>query len=516
MMSKSPGTNGAGSTAKFAIDVTGIWPESRSFDDVGYGPVPAQWRGTCQTGQEFNATGCKRKIIGAWWFTGGMSDEALKGDYMSLKDLGGHETHVALTIAGSRVPGASYGGLAAGVARGGAPRARLAIYKVLWGRRGRGSDAVILAAIDHAINDGVDVLSLSLGSAGTEIVRSLNAVQRGISVVFAAGNDGPVPQTVTNASRNVTGKIVLCYAPAATSITLPKDALSMAINRTIEAGVKGLIFAQYAVNSLGGLAACNGVMPHVLVDFELAHRILSYRDITENPVVKVSPTMSVVGNGVLSPRVASFSSRGPSPAFPGILKPDIAAPGVGILAAERNSYVFKSGTSVACPHVSAVTALLKSVHPDWSPAMIKSAIVTTGLYITKSFLVLVVASVTDRFGMPIQAEGVPRKLADPFDFGGGHMDPVRAVDPGLVYDADAKEYNKFFNCTLGLLKGCESYNLHLNLPSIIVPNLKEKVMVRRIVTNVGPSEATYRATLEAPTGVVIERKVIQDFIADTS
>jgi subtilisin family serine protease len=59
-------------------------------------------------------------------------------------------------------------------------------------------------------------------------------------------------------------------------------------------------------------------------------------------------------------------------------QPDITAPGVSILAAQRGSYVFKSGTSMACPHVSAVTALIKSVHPDWSPAMIKSAIVTTG------------------------------------------------------------------------------------------------------------------------------------------
>lgn len=105
--------------------------------------------------------------------------------------------------------------------------------------------------------------------------------------------------------------------------------------------------------------------------------------------------------------------------------------------------------------------------------------------------------------MPIQAEGVPRKLADPFDFGGGHMDPDRAVDPGLVYDVDAKEYNKFFNCTLGLLDGCESYQLNLNLPSIAVPNLKDNVTVSRTVTNVGPVEATYRVVVEAPAGVAV-------------
>jgi hypothetical protein len=105
--------------------------------------------------------------------------------------------------------------------------------------------------------------------------------------------------------------------------------------------------------------------------------------------------------------------------------------------------------------------------------------------------------------MPIQAEGVPRKLADPFDFGGGHMDPDRAADPGLVYDVDAREYNKFFNCTLGLFDDCESYQLNLNLPSIAVPDLKNNVTVRRTVMNVGPAEATYQVAVEAPAGVAV-------------
>jgi hypothetical protein len=111
--------------------------------------------------------------------------------------------------------------------------------------------------------------------------------------------------------------------------------------------------------------------------------------------------------------------------------------------------------------------------------------------------------VTDLFGMPIQAEGVPRKLADPFDFGGGHINPDKAADPGLVYDVDVMEYNKFFNCTMGLLDDCQSIQLNLNLPSIAVPDLKNQVTVWRTITNVGPVEATYRADVEAPAGVVV-------------
>uniref|UniRef100_A0A453NPC8 Subtilisin-like protease n=1 Tax=Aegilops tauschii subsp. strangulata TaxID=200361 RepID=A0A453NPC8_AEGTS len=363
--------------AKYGEDViigvidSGIWPESRSFDDSGYGPVPARWKGTCQAGQQFDATSCNRKIIGARWFSDDMSDEELKAEYMSPRDLSGHGTHVASTIAGGQVSNVSYGGLAAGVARGGAPRARLAIYKVLWGPRGSGSHAGVLAALDHAIDDGVDVLSLSLGQAGSELFETLHAVERGISVVFSAGNGGPVPQTAWNAvpwvttvaastidrtfptlislgnkqmlmgqslhnnasmnisdfkalvytrscsmqslaSSNITGKIVLCYAPAEAAITPPRLALPIVINRTMEAGAKGLIFAQYDANILDILTMCKGNMACVVVDFEIAHTILTYLDKTKNPVMKVSRAMSVIGNQVLSPMVASFSSRGPS------------------------------------------------------------------------------------------------------------------------------------------------------------------------------------------------------------
>lgn len=179
--------------------VTGIWPTSRSFDDNGYGPVPARWKGKCQTGAEFNTTSCNRKIIGARWYSSGVPDESLKGDYMSPRDLNGHGTHTASTIAGKQVWNASHhrSGLAAGVARGGAPRARLAVYKACWGTAGTCSAAAVLAAVDDAINDGVDVLSLSLG-IGSDIPGTLHAVASGMTVVFAGGNAGPAPQTVEN------------------------------------------------------------------------------------------------------------------------------------------------------------------------------------------------------------------------------------------------------------------------------------------------------------------------------
>lgn len=163
--------------------------------------MPARWRGICQTGAAFDATSCNRKIIGARWYTGGIDAENLKGEYMSARDLNGHGTHTASTIAGGRVRNVSYGGLGSGVARGGAPRARLAVYKACWGPVGNNqcSDAALLAAIDDAIKDSVDVLSLSLGGSD-EVPGTLHAVAKGISVVFSGGNNGPAPQTVLNAA----------------------------------------------------------------------------------------------------------------------------------------------------------------------------------------------------------------------------------------------------------------------------------------------------------------------------
>jgi subtilisin family serine protease len=108
---------------------------------------------------------------------------------------------VASTIAGSEVRNVSFGGLAAGVEHR-APR--MAIYKACWDDMNGGgatcSTASILTAIDDAINDGVDVLSLSLRFIDEEIPGTLHAVARGITVVFAAGKEGPDAKTVSNVS----------------------------------------------------------------------------------------------------------------------------------------------------------------------------------------------------------------------------------------------------------------------------------------------------------------------------
>lgn len=178
-------------------------------------PIPSTWKGKCVKGEKFDpATACNRKLIGARYYLKGFEEENgplnMSGnpEYRSPRDFLGHGTHTASTAVGSIVKNASFFGLGQGTARGGAPRARLAVYKVCWGKdlNGKCSEADILAAFEDALHEGVHIISASFGEspplrpffASNAAIGSFHAMQLGITVVFAAGNDGPDPSLVTN------------------------------------------------------------------------------------------------------------------------------------------------------------------------------------------------------------------------------------------------------------------------------------------------------------------------------
>ncbi|KAJ4907119.1 Subtilisin-like serine endopeptidase family protein [Raphanus sativus] len=434
-----------GSETIIGILDTGIWPDSKSFDDNGLGPIPTRWKGRCVSGEGFNASSCNRKLIGAKYYAKGLLEkyngtykEAEKHEIISPLDIDGHGTHCASTAVGSFVKNASYFGLGSGTARGSAPRARIASYKVCWNKKEGCFIPDILKAIDHAIRDGVDVLSLSLASTiplDFEVDRSdfaigaFHAVMKGIPVVCGGGNDGPHAQTISNVApwiitvaattmdrefftpitlgNNVTilgqealytgkevgftdiiymddltaddfkagkakGKILFSFETKPTNPADPADIEDF----TKSNGVVGLIIASQPYDSIQ-----SGTMdvPYVYVDFEIGMDIMLYLQTTKFPKAKISPTKSFVGRP-FSTKVARFSSRGPNSISPAILKPDLAAPGSGILAAvpSEEGYGFKTGTSMATPIISGIVALLRQKHPDWSPAAIRSALVTTG------------------------------------------------------------------------------------------------------------------------------------------
>uniref|UniRef100_A0A0E0GX90 Subtilisin-like protease n=1 Tax=Oryza nivara TaxID=4536 RepID=A0A0E0GX90_ORYNI len=482
--------NGLLAKAKYGEDIiigvldTGITPESPSFTDDGYGPPPSKWKGICQVGPSFEAKSCNRKLIGARWY---IDDDTLssmsKNEILSPRDVEGHGTHTASTAGGNIVHNASILGLATGTVRGGAPRARVAMYKICWSGSGC-SAAVQLKALDDAVYDGVDAQSFVLSRQTTS---QLSEIQ-----VFE-GDDC----NADNINSTVKGKTVFCFG---TKLD-PEPDINSIIKVTGEKGGTGVIMPKYNTDTLLQDSPLTLPIPFVVVDYEIAYRIYQYYT-NENDgtaKVKISLTQTTIGK-VTAPKVAAFSSRGPSSIYPGVIKPDIAAVGVTILAAAPKDFIdlgipyhFESGTSMACPHVSGIVAVLKSLHPEWSPAALKSAIMTTAL-------------TYDNNGMPIKANGRVEKIADPFDYGAGFINPNMAADPGLIYDISASDYLKFFNCMGGLGSGdnCTTVKgslADLNLPSIAIPNLKTFQVATRTVTNVGQGNAVYKAFLQPPVGI---------------
>ncbi|KAJ7966548.1 Subtilisin-like protease [Quillaja saponaria] len=570
---------------------TGVWPELKSFDDTGLGPIPSGWKGLCETGKNFNSSSCNRKLIGARFFSKGYEaafgpiDE--KTESKSPRDDDGHGTHTSTTAAGSAVPGASLFGYASGTARGMATQARVATYKVCWLGGCFSSD--IAAAVDKAIEDGVNILSLSIGGGLSDYYRDIVAIGAfkatalGILVSCSAGNGGPSPESLTNVApwittvgagtldrdfpdyvslgngkkytgvslykgkplsdslvpivyaRNVSdsssgnlcttgsliptkvsGKIVICDRGGN-----PRVEKGIVVK---EAGGIGMILANSEYYG-EELVADSHALPAAAVGQKSGDAIKNYVSSNPNPVATIAVGGTQLGVQP-SPVVAAFSSRGPNPVTPKLLKPDIVAPGVNILAGWTGAvgptglltdtrhvpFNIISGTSMSCPHVSGLAALLKAAHSGWSPATIKSALMTTAYRTYKS-------------GEIIQdvATGQP---ATPFDYGAGHVDPVAALDPGLVYDATVEDYLGFL-CALNYssfqIKGttssdftCDSrknYRVEdFNYPSFAVPletasgkkggsGASATVKYTRTLTNVG-TPATYKVSLSSQTPAV--------------
>lgn len=94
--------------------IAGIWPESPSFQDDGYGPPPSKWKGICRIGDSFGPEKCNGKIIGARWYTAGVDKALLNGEFLSPRDANDHGTHTASTAAGNLVHNVSLHGLASG------------------------------------------------------------------------------------------------------------------------------------------------------------------------------------------------------------------------------------------------------------------------------------------------------------------------------------------------------------------------------------------------------------------
>jgi subtilisin family serine protease len=574
-------SNDGGTGAVIAVVDTGVYPKNRrSFTaDPSLPPPPSTFRGHCISTPSFNATAyCNNKLVGAKYFCRGY--EAALGhpidemqESKSPLDTEGHGTHTASTAAGSAVPGANLFGYANGTAQGMAVRAHIAIYKVCWAKGCYDSD--ILAGMDEAIADRVNVISLSLGGRSEQLyneptsVGAFNAIRRGIFVSAAAGNDGPDMSTANNlapwmvtvgassinrrfpanvilgngetyvgtslySGRNTAASLIpLVYSGDAGSRLCEPGKLSrnIVIGKIVLCEIGYAPAQEAAVQQAGGVGAIvpsrnvygqfflssPDLIPASTVTFADANAIYSYTQSAANPVARIEFRGTMISQSPYAPRVAAFSSRGPNRFVAEILKPDIIAPGIDILAAwtgenspsslsidtRRVEFNIISGTSMACPHVSGIAAMLKVARPDWSPTAIKSAMMTTAYEV-------------DNGGNAIMSS-VNGRAAGPFELGSGHVDPNNALDPGLVYNATADDYIAFL-CGLGYTPnqiaiftrdGTTTYCSRrppigdLNYPafSMVFARSGGQVTQRRTVTNVGANtNAVYDVTITAPPG----------------
>ncbi|KAH0680429.1 hypothetical protein KY284_021514 [Solanum tuberosum] len=487
---------------------TGVWPESRSYKDDGMTEIPSRWKGICEPGQEFNASMCNNKLIGVRYFNKGIkaANPNITISMNSGRDTQGHGTHTSSTIGGNYVEGASFFGYATGTARGVAPRARLAMYKVIFDEGLFASD--VLAGMDQAVADGVDVISISMGFDNVPLyedpiaIASFGAMEKGVLVSASAGNAGVTPGILHNG-------IPWLLTTAAGSIDRVLSGKLTLGNGQVITG-----WSMYPVSALVN------EFPLIYNDPEDGAAVISYAKSGAKPVASISFQQTFV-RSTPAPVVATYTSRGPSPSYQGILKPDIMAPGSLVLASWiPNSYTVSiypdiglssefamvSGTSMACPHSSGIAALLKGAHPEWSPAAIRSAMITSAINI-------------DNTNSPIKDSGLNYSIATPLAMGAGLVNPNFALNPGLIYDATPQDYinllcamkfthKQILTITRSSTYTCQNASSDLNYPSFIALYTNETTatlsqMFVRTVTNVGNGPANYSINMVVPSNTNI-------------
>jgi hypothetical protein len=577
------GPTRAGDGIIIGIIDSGIWPESLSFSDrtgvngnatkdgkLDYGQIPG-WHGKCTPGEQFTAANCNQKLIGAQYFNTAMGGDAginasRPWEFNSPRDYNGHGTHTSATAGGNWNTPTSGPAAIFGPVNGTAPHARVAMYKALWstedGSEASGRVSDLVAAIDQAVADGVDVINYSISGTRTNFldpaeVAFLFAADAGVFVSASAGNSGPTTGTVAHPSpwtatvaagthnRDGRGSVTLgngatyqgaslatpvgpaplinaetaglpdadatkaglCYSANDNADKPVLDPAKVAGKIVVcDRGITARVEKSLAVKEAGGVGMIlvNTSPSSLNADFHYVPTV--HLADTDRAAVKayaaVGGATATINQATLvynvpAPLTASFSSRGPLIAGGGdLLKPDLIAPGQDIVAAVAPpgngglSFNVYSGTSMSAPHVAGLAALLRQLHRDWSPLMIKSALMTTA------------SNVLD---------GPDTNSVVIFRQGAGHVQPNKATDPGLVYESGINDWLAMLcGATTGVTQSfCNSlvaagYSLDVsdtNTPSVAIGDLLHSQTVKRTVTNVGGSTATYSANLTGLAGL---------------
>ncbi len=512
----APARSRGGAGVVVGVVDTGIWPESPLFASSGsLGTSPRRFHGECRGGEGFATASCNGKLVGARWFVHGFGEDGLgTSSSLSPRDDHGHGTEVASIVAGNSGVSIQARGQRAATYSGLAPQARLAVYKACWTAPDPSDDgcatADLVTAIDRATRDRVDVLNLAVaGPPGFDTVERalLGASEADVVVVGAAGNRGrhafaahPSPWVLsvggTTAARRrgevvlgrgatVAGamassrpvgpaRLVLAAKAAARGATREDARLctpgSLDASRTTGAvvlcrrGGIGRVVKSAAVRRADGIGmvlvntrpgtveADLHSVPTVHVSRSAAAEIVDLH--AERPHARVS--LRPLPAERTRVRVARWSAPGDPTAT--LVKPDLVAPGSGVLAAvppsvSRTRWDFASGTSAATAWTSGQAALLIA-RTHWRADRIRSALVTSASAVAGNLSVL--------------------------RSGGGQPRARRAERPGLAYLVRPGDYRTWLDGDL---------DRELNTPSILLS--EHGGIVRRSVTNVSRRAAYF-------------------------
>ncbi|HET7194524.1 MAG TPA: S8 family serine peptidase [Nocardioides sp.] len=402
-----------------------------------------------------------------------------------------------------------------------------------------------LSAIDDAIADGVDVINYSISGATNTVVDAveyafLGAAAAGVFVATSAGNSGPGASTVAHNSPWLTTTAASTHANFENTVVLGNGQRykGASISSTAVSSVP-LVNSKAAGLAGANATAVNLCGPQTLDPAKVTGKMVvcvrgTYDRVAKSAEVKRAggvamvlanatagqsldadfhsvPTVHVEkaagdaisayaaapgatasiqlgdttgGAATTLPQIAGFSSRGPAIANDSdVIKPDISAPGVSVLAAvapptnSGRDFDLYSGTSMASPHIAGLAAFLLGVHPNWGPMTVKSAMMTTA-YDLK------------------QADGSPNQ--NPFDEGAGHVDPTKFFRPGLVVTSAENDWLSFFEGQ-GFDFGPEVDPMaasDLNIPSIAQGQVTSSTTIKRTFTGLEPG--TWKVAASVP------------------
>ncbi|GAA1772717.1 S8 family serine peptidase [Luedemannella helvata] len=479
---------------------------------------------------------CNRKIVAGQAFLEsylGDPDRARAERFHNARDSDGHGTHTGSTAVGNVVSPARALGIDRGPVGGVAPGAWLSVYKVCGVQGCFPSDSA--AAIAAAVKDGVKVINYSI-SGGTTMdvveLAFLDAYAAGVFVAAAAGNEGPATGTTQHLSPWVTTVAASTQRREFSStlrLSAPDGAKATLAGATITRGLSAhpIVLASAPPYSseqcdkpaprgtfTGKIVACErGGNPRVtkgynvkaggaegmvlynptLADVETDNHWLPAVHLAEGTQLKAflaahPGAKAEFTDGRRRPGradvLAAFSSRGPAGDF---LKPDISAPGVQIFAGhspvankveegpQGQYFQAIAGTSMASPHIAGAAALLRSLHPRWTPGQVRSAMVTTA----------VTRILKEDLTTP----------AGPFEVGSGRIDVARAAEPGLTFDETAARMTAARDDAVA--------RVQLNLPTLNAPVMPGRLDITRTVANVSGRGLTYTAVGTGPKGTAI-------------